>query len=190
MKKDIFFWVVIIAVILLIYVNLIREAYNSTPRTLECENDTNLEVKEAYENVVDSVDENVDEKIEPYEMTPEDIAEEEFWDSLETLAICVEAEAGTEDLMGKRLVVDVILNRVDSDKFPNDINSVIADKNQFSSYTNGAMERIVEPSEETFEAVRLELEQRTDSGILYFTANGYNPSCNPAYKYGDHYFGY
>lgn len=29
----------------------------------------------------------------PYE-TPEEIAEEEYWDSLELLALCVEAEAG------------------------------------------------------------------------------------------------
>lgn len=33
-----------------------------------------------------------------------DIAEEEYWDSLELLAICVEAEAGNQSLEGKRLV--------------------------------------------------------------------------------------
>lgn len=123
-------------------------------------------------------------------MTSEEMKEEKYFDSLETLAICVEAEAGNQDLYGKRLVVDVILNRVDFYRFPDDIESVITQKYQFSTYWNGAMQEIQEPSDETYEAVRMELEQRTDNKILFFTAGGYNTYCTPAYKYGDHYFGY
>lgn len=129
-------------------------------------------------------------EVKAVEMSEDELAEELYFDSLETLAICVEAEAGNQDLYGKRLVVDVILNRVDSGTFPDDIESVIYQKNQFSTATNGAMDRVKEPSEETFEAVRLELANRTDPDILYFTAGGYNKYCSPAYKYGDHYFGY
>lgn len=125
-----------------------------------------------------------------YVMTEDDLEEEMYFDSLELLAICVEAEAGNQDLKGKRLVVDVILNRVDSDLFPDDIVSVISQMGQFSSFTNGGMESVIEPSEETFDAVRLELDARLDSKILFFTAGYYNTSCQPAYKYGDHYFGY
>ena len=43
--------------------------------------------------------------------SPEDLEEEEYFDALEELAICVEAEAGNQGLLGKRMVVDVILNR-------------------------------------------------------------------------------
>ena len=118
-----------------------------------------------------------------------ELIQEEYYDSLEFMAICVEAEAGNQDLMGKRLVADVILNRVDSDRFPNDIVSVITQKNQFSVYTDGGMAK-AEPSDETFEAIRMELESRTDPDILFFTAGGYNKYCVPAYKYKDHYFGY
>ena len=39
--------------------------------------------------------------------------EEIYYDSLELLAVCVEAEAGNQSLEGKKMVVDVILNRVD-----------------------------------------------------------------------------
>ena len=123
-------------------------------------------------------------------MTDEELKDELYCDSLETLAICVEAEAGNQDLYGKRLVVDVILNRVDSERFPNDIESVIYQKNQFSTSFDGGMDRVKEPSEETYEAVRMELENRTDPDILFFTAGDYNKYCSPAYKYGDHYFGY
>lgn len=42
-----------------------------------------------------------------------EISEEIYYDSLEYLACLVEAEAGNQDELGKRLVVDVVLNRVD-----------------------------------------------------------------------------
>lgn len=59
------------------------------------------------------------------------------------LAQLVQAEAGNQDLKGKRLVADVVLNRVDSDKFPNAIEEVIFQKNhvQFSVIVGGAFER-------------------------------------------------
>jgi len=110
-------------------------------------------------------------------------------EAIDLMARCVESEAGNQDLMGKRLVVDVILNRVDSSRFPDDICSVIKQPYQFTTYFNGSMDRI-DPSEETYKAISLELECRTDSDILFFTAGGYNQYCIPAYQYGDHYFGY
>ena len=123
-------------------------------------------------------------------MSEDDMNNENFCDDLEILALCIEAEAGNQDLYGKRLVADVILNRVESDRFPDDIEGVISQKYHFSTYWNGVMDGIEEPSEETFEAIRLELEQRTDNKILFFTAGDYNRFCIPAYRYGDHYFGY
>ena len=42
--------------------------------------------------------------------TPAEIEEEMYYDSLEMLAICVEAEAGNQSMEGKRLVAAVILN--------------------------------------------------------------------------------
>lgn len=132
----------------------------------------------------------IHEPIEQYIVTPEELEDELYCDSLELLAICVEAEAGNQGLKGKRLVADVILNRVDSDKFPNNIEGVITQSNQFSSYTDGGMDKVIEPSEETIKAVQMELGSRLDCDILYFTAGRYNPYCKPAYKYKDHYFGY
>lgn len=111
-----------------------------------------------------------------------------IYDSLDMLARCVEAEAGNQGLLGKRLVVDVILNRVDSERFPNDVASVISQKGQFAVYPN-AMSR-VSISQETLDAIVLELERRTDDRILFFTARHYNKYCVPAYQCGDHYFGY
>lgn len=120
----------------------------------------------------------------------EDEWTEEFCDSLEILAQCVEAEAGSQDLTGKRLVCDVILNRVDSDRFPDSIEAVVTQKYHFSTYWDGTMATIV-PSEETFKAVQMEIYgERLDYDILFFTAENYNTYCIPGYTYGDHYFGY
>ena len=111
------------------------------------------------------------------------------YDNIDLLAKCVEAEAGNQGLYGKQLVVDVILNRVDSDSFPNTVEEVIKQDGQFETWSLG-MVNSADPTEETYSAIDLELIKRTDTQILYFTAGYYNPSCIPAYSYEDHYFGY
>lgn len=121
------------------------------------------------------------------EMTQEMIDEEMYYDSLELLAICVEAEAANQGLEGKRLVADVILNRVDSPLFPDNIVDVITQPYHFTSYWDGAMDRAV-PTEETFEAVRMELEKRSNREILYFTAGEWPRYGTHWRKVGDHYF--
>lgn len=110
-----------------------------------------------------------------------------FLEEFDLLAKCVEAEAGNQDQLGKRLVVDVILNRVDSMDFPDDIISVINQPGQFSVV--GYLDQ-VKPSEDTINAVKLELERRTDTVILYFRTGGYHSFCTPDYQHGAHYFGH
>lgn len=131
-----------------------------------------------------------DVAIEGEGVTDVDLAEEMYWDELELLAQVVEAEAGNQDLTGKRLVVDVVLNRVDSPLFPDTITEVLEQANQFETMANGAVEAAGwHMQAEDYEAVLMELESRLDYDIYYFTAGAYNKSCTPAYIYGDHYFG-
>ena len=109
-------------------------------------------------------------------------------DELELMALCVEAEAGNQELDGKRMVADVILNRVDDPDFPDTIEGVITQPYHFSSYWDGGMERAGEPSEETIRAVEMELEERGWPGLLYFTAGNWPEYGTPWRKVGDHYF--
>ena len=86
----------------------------------------------------------------------------------------VEAEAGGEDLIGKMLVANVVLNRVEDKHFPNTINEVIFQSNngvtQFSPISDGRFYS-VKVSEETIEAVNLVLQGEDNSqGALYFAA--------------------
>ena len=110
------------------------------------------------------------------------------YDNLEMLAKCVQAEAGNQGLLGKRLVVDVILNRVDSPQFPDTGEGVISQRGQFAVYPTALNNAT--PDEETLEAVRLEIRNRTDDRIIFFSAYKYLSCCTPAYQHGDHYFGY
>lgn len=130
----------------------------------------------------------VQQEITIYRQTQEDIEEELFYDALEELAICVEAEAGNQDLQGKRMVAAVILNRVDDKDWPDTIPEVIEQPYQFASYWNGAMDRVTEPSEETFRAVQMTLEERGWPDLYYFTAEDYGAYGTPWKQVGDHFF--
>ena len=117
-----------------------------------------------------------------------ELAEEVYQDDLGLLACTVWAEAGNQDLYGKELVVDVILNRVDSVQYPNTIREVIFDKYQFSTTRNGALDKAYyNVTQECYTAVANELLDRNDSEALFFCAGGYGYG-TPMYKYGDHYF--
>jgi N-acetylmuramoyl-L-alanine amidase len=137
---------------------------------------------------MEAQEEKQEQEEEAHASEEEHLAEEEYWDEMEELAICVEAEAGNQSLLGRRMVADVILNRVDSPDFPDTVKGVIEQKYHFSTFWDGAMDRVVEPSELTFLAVQMELENRSYPGLLYFTAGNYSEYGTPWKKVGDHYF--
>ena len=70
-----------------------------------------------------------------------ELAEEVYQDELGLLACTVWAEAGNQDLHGKELVVDVVLNRLDNPNYPDTIKEVIFDKYQFSTVLDGGLNK-------------------------------------------------
>jgi N-acetylmuramoyl-L-alanine amidase len=119
----------------------------------------------------------------------EEIAEQIEEGEKELLACLVWAEARGEDQLGKQLVVDVVLNRVDDPRFPDTITDVIYQRYQFSPVLDGSLQKaFTEVTPECYEAVAAELEYRTDSEILYFTAGGYGRYGTRAYQWGNHFF--
>ncbi|MBR2005733.1 MAG: cell wall hydrolase, partial [Thermoguttaceae bacterium] len=92
----------------------------------------------------------------------------------EDLLRIVEAEAGGEDKMGKMLVANVIINRVEDPRFPDSVSEVIFQKengvSQFSPIADGRFYQ-VKVSSETVEAVNAVLAGEDNSrGALYFAA--------------------
>ena len=106
---------------------------------------------------------------------------------MEILARCVEAEAGNQSIDVKRAVISVILNRVDDDAWPNTISEVIADPYEFATYWNGRMDEIT-PAASTYEAISLEMENRSYPGLFYFDMDQYLTYGTPYAKMGDLYF--
>ncbi len=102
------------------------------------------------------------------------------------LAKLVWYEAQGEDLLGKQYVVDVVLNRVDSDLFPDTITDVIYEKNQFS--TAKFLTDDIDITEDCYEAVDKEVVERLNTEILYFNCNC-NISGTYVFNYGGHWFG-
>lgn len=96
---------------------------------------------------------------------------------LEVLLKIVEAEAGCEDEEGKLLVANVILNRLNSDKFPDSVSEIVFQQEngitQFSPVSDGSYDR-VQISEETVRAVGRALDgEDISEGALYFAARDY-----------------
>ena len=78
------------------------------------------------------------------------------WDKDDSYLLCkiAMAEAESEGVKGNALVMLVVLNRVWSNEFPDTIEEVIFQKNQFSPVANGRYDA-VEPDEECYEALKL-----------------------------------
>lgn len=103
------------------------------------------------------------------------------------MAHMVQAEAGGQPDDGQRLVIDCVLNRMDSEYFPDTISEVINAPGQFEVVANGAIRKAT-PTDAVYELIRQERKERTNNEVIYFTAGGFNPSGEPWQKVGDHYF--
>lgn len=98
----------------------------------------------------------------------------------EVLCRIVEAEAGSEDEDGRLLVANVVLNRVNSDKFPDTVTEVVFQRergvSQFSPAYSGRYDRVT-VSEKTAAAVeRALMGEDISQGALYFAARKYADS--------------
>lgn len=111
-------------------------------------------------------------------------SEEEF----ELFQRVVFAEAGNQGFKGKQLVADVILNRLASEQFPDTLEGVLLQENQFACVTTGAI-YCYALDEESKQAIITELMlERQNEEILFFRTEKFSEYGTPAFQYGDHYF--
>ncbi len=117
------------------------------------------------------------------------------WDVDETymLANIAMAEAEGEDMKGKALVILVVLNRVQSDEFPDTIEEVIKESNQFTAYENGRYDK-VKPNEDCYKALDLVRQNWDESqGATYFEQTStqntwHNTNLKKLFTHGNHTF--
>lgn len=157
---------------------------------------TALMLKGTKDNIdyvkAEHVDMSVEEYIESAKVIqinePTPIEKPVIMDSvIQYMTKCVIAEAGNQDEIGKRLVADVILNRWESEDFPNTIPDVINQPYQFEVTQNNQISN-VEWDWSVYTLVCEEIENRTNNEVLYFRTGNYHYGLNPLFKHGDHYF--
>lgn len=156
--------------------------YSSDLKLKGSKKDTKEKEKKQSNDVLDKADsENIVVKPDDYSSSHKSLPQQ--YNSL--LYSLVQAEAGNQDLDGCRLVADVVLNRIDSEKFPNTMEEVIYAPGQFSVIRNGALKKAQgEISEKVVQAVDMELSgKRLNYDVLYF-----NNKPNGGWQYGSHYF--
>lgn len=103
------------------------------------------------------------------------------------IAMLTMAEAEDECELGKRLVIDTVLNRVDSENFPGTIDDVIFEPGQFPPMANGRAEMCY-ADEDICILVREEIENRTNSECVYFQTDCYPSWGKPLFVVQNHYF--
>ena len=174
MCKNMIWHIIIITIIMII-------ALCNMPRTVIAEKeDTSKSVSESYSNKTTTPYVYNLTTFEP--QTEEESSEIEVdyypeftyskdWSAKESylLARIAMAEAEGCNIQTKTLIIMCVLNRVWSDEFPDTIEEVIFQENQFSPIDNGRWDR-VEPNEDCYEAVKVVMEAKYDysGGATYF----------------------
>lgn len=123
-----------------------------------------MNVSTSMENMVNSLD----SKATSLAMTPKIMSDGDY----DTLLRIVEAEAGGEDIKGRVLVANVIMNRVKNDQFPDTVTDVVWEYDngvpQFSPTYDGRINEVT-VSDDTKEAVKQALNGVDYSeGALFF----------------------
>lgn len=128
-----------------------------------------------------------EEEVEEVEVVVEELPLTQ--EEIELIALLTMAEAEGESEEGKRLVIDTVLNRVDSELsyFPDTVKEVIYQDKQFTSMWNGRIDDCY-VSEDICELVKDELRNRTNDEVLWFRAGYYGVYGEPLLVEGNHYF--
>lgn len=173
MCKNMIWHIIIITIIMII-------ALCNMPRVVIAEKEDTSKVSESYSNKTTTHYVSNLVTFEP--QTEEESSEVEIdycpeftyskdWSAKESylLARIAMAEAEGCNIQTKTLIIMCVLNRVWSDEFPDTIEEVIFQENQFSPIDNGRWDR-VEPNEDCYEAVKTVMEAKYDysSGATYF----------------------
>ena len=102
-----------------------------------------------------------------------------------------QAEAGGEIIAGIERVMEVGANRCRSAYYPNTLTGVYYQRGQYETVSKGIIYGVTvsENVEKAWDRI-IRRGGCVDPYVINFTAGGYNKYFRPAYKLGNHYFGY
>ena len=166
---------------------------------MEFLSETTQEEKKSFLEVVACVSSG--QRVVDYEILEKNMQYNLSDTDYDSLLRIVEAEAGGEDMDGKLLVANVVLNRVNNEKFPDTVTEVIMQKGQgvaqITPTVDGRFQNVT-ISEETYEAVERALYgEDISKGALYFCAREksdsgklkwFDQNLTKLFSYGNHEF--
>lgn len=186
-------------VLLLVFVLIL--VFKITGNTYEQSQVDNIYVSQTIADVQQVIQPNIEEVVD--ESATSQLYETNFhnimscdWDTDDSylLAKIAMAEAEGEDTEGKAYVIMVILNRMLSDEFPDTIEDVIFQDNQFSPVSNGRFYNI-EPNDDCWDALDMIQVDKWDKsqGALYFEScesedNWHSRNLEYLFTHGKHRF--
>lgn len=109
-------------------------------------------------------------------------------EEFELMGKTVYAESKSEEFEGQVAVAEVILNRVESENFPDTVEGVIKQDGAFSSWKNGSIEA-APFDDECLEAVQEAVNERVfPETVVYFREGHFHSFGTPYVIIGHHYF--
>lgn len=108
-------------------------------------------------------------------------------EDIKLLALLTMAEAEGESEKGQRLVIDTVLNRMDSPRFPSSVRDVIYQPNQYSGMQPPRIDCCY-VKDELLKLVYEELASRSNGDVIFFRTERYSQCGVPLFQVGNHYF--
>jgi len=110
--------------------------------------------------------------VHAYEYTPEEIV---------MIGKIVQHECPNESKLGQRLVIDTIMNRVESEEFPDTVRDVLSQPGQYCNPKKY-------PPEDIYILIAQEAYNRTNPNVLWYRTKKYHSYGRPITQEGGHYF--
>lgn len=142
-----------------------------------------------FEPIEPIIEEPAQEEWSPYYRTHNVLAYTN--EEIDLLKKVATAEAGNQGEDGMWLVMSVVINRTLGDQWPDTITGVIYEAHQFTSVSNGTMQRTTDYPEECERALQRILSGDIAPQIIAFETTDNNILDEyfwPAFTYGDHVF--
>lgn len=108
-------------------------------------------------------------------------------EEIELIALLTMAEAEGEPELGKRWVIDTVLNRYENGNYGETIHDVVYAKNQYTAMHGERVTRCY-VREDIVQLVKEEIVSRTNEEVLYFRTGHYHNFGTPITQIGNHYF--
>lgn len=191
--KVLFYLIYLIIIVSLIFINVrltkINRKIDAIEEYLLTQEQSSDVIIENYYIYNEDISQNEEEIIETKNIYTEVIDNLSDYDK-ELICRILYREAGGEEEEGQRAVIEVILNRLLSEKYPNTIEEVLSQENQFSTwiYRAGVSEENLANSALIIEKVYNEENSILTEEYVYFNSLE-DPIMNNRRKIGNHWFG-